>query len=190
MTFRFRRRESSIESETRSQETEYLSKMAVILFQSPFTFNQVRWFFPISFIFLSLKKILWNFWPKMTNFLISSKSQTSLITNTKCTLEKTWIVNTADIYAEPPQRQKNFRLKFFESFAFKNQKKVKIFVSKKSFRHVPGFSALLGTLKLSNLSLCFILWHFMPFYLSMYLSFLSHFWYFLSIFSRSNLKCT
>ena len=50
------------------------------------------------------------------------------------------------------------------------------------FRHMPGFSALLGTLKLSNLSLCFILWHFMPFYLSMYLSFLCHFWYFLYFF--------
>ena len=116
----------------------------------------------------------------MTNFLISSKSQTSLITNTKCTLEKTWIVNTADIYAEPPQRQKNFRLKnfLFESFAFQKSKESQNFL----FRHMPGFSALLGTLKLSNLSLCFILWHFMPFYLSMYLSFLCHFWYFLSIF--------
>ena len=81
----------------------------------------------------------------MTNFLISSKSQTSLITNTKCTLEKTWIVNTADIYAEPPQRQKFPTQKFFKSFAFQKSKesqnflvKIFFFVTCQDFRHFWG----------------------------------------------------
>ena len=80
--------------------------------------------------------------------------------------------------------------KFYKKFrSSKNKRKPNFSCQNFLFRHMPGFSALLGTLKLSNLSLYFILWHFMPFYLSMYLSFLCHFWYSL-YFSRSNLKCT
>ena len=110
----------------------------------------------------------------MTNFLISSKSQTSLITNTKCTLEKTWIVNTADIYAEPPQRQKNFRLKkfLFESFAFKNQKKIKIFMSKFSFSSHARIFGTFGDFEIVKSEFMF---HFMTFYafLSVYVSVIS-----------------
>ena len=66
--FRFERRESYIESDTISRKTEYFFKMADISIQTPFTFNQARWFPPFTFIFLSVK-ILWNFWPKNDQFL-------------------------------------------------------------------------------------------------------------------------
>lgn len=131
----------------------------------------------------------------MTNFLISSKSQTSLITNTKCTLEKTWIVNTADIYAEPPQRQKNFRLKkfLFESFAFKNQKKIKIFMSKFSFSSHARIFGTFGDFEIVKSEFMF---HFMTFYafLSVYvsvisMSFLIFSLYFFSVKPEMHLIC-